>query len=373
MPRVFQLVVVRDHVLNIEQLRFRLRRILNPFSTDISQALHPPLLFRRKLDGSPQTLIHLLLEFRQLDLQRFHLIGLLRAQIARLVRVGHKVIELGTRSSNVLPFLRRDAAQGRPAGLEKRLVSLTINTARCKFLPVKKARQAASTDTRLQRQSQLIENCGAQIDERHRSSHSLPLRESSRQRDDQRDMHCRVIDHLPMPPFEMLIQSFAMISNDDHQRALFQLSSFQEAQQAANLHVHEPNLGIIGSILKTLAEEIGVIDIRNMGIVEMHPAQKRLRLLQLFQPFEGLVNNDVTIAIAMQGLVGRRGPGEVVIVGMKAAVQAELGIEHKGRDECARLITAGSQQGSECRNTGIERFFSVGAQPVLRRIQPRKH
>src|SRR4029077_21235346 len=140
-----------------------------------------------------------------------------------------------------------------------------------------------------------------------------------------------------MPALQMLAKSLSMIADHHNKGPVVKLASLEEFQQAPDLQIDECDFGIVGSILNAIAENCVMVLIRNMWIVQMNPAQERT-LGMIFQPGQSVIHNEIAATAAMQGLIRRGGPGQIVSVALKSPVQSELGIEDERGDECSGFM-----------------------------------
>ena len=77
-----------------------------------------------------------------------------------------------------------------------------------------------------------------------------------------------------MRGFLMFAQPFAVIADNDDQRAVVDAEPQQRLKQTANVPVHVSNLRVVRTSFELIAELLAVIVVRCVGIKKMDPAKE---------------------------------------------------------------------------------------------------
>src|SRR5262245_1029639 len=112
--------------------------------------------------------------------------------------------------------------------------------------------------------------------------------------------------------FQMVIQTFAMIADDDNQRVRVELAVLKKRRQAFELPYFPGNARVIRTMHKLWSEEIGTRIIRRVRVEQVNPAKERARR-SLPQPRQGRVDDRLPVATGFANMVPQRFLGKVIV------------------------------------------------------------
>src|SRR5690348_15811908 len=152
--------------------------------------------------------------------------------------------------------------------------------------------------------------------------------------DDQRHAYGGVVDKKTVLLLAVFAQGFAVVAEQHNPGVRIKPRTLQPFDEPRQLAVSIGNLAVV-RVLSVLAEEgLGRV-IRTMRIVEMEPEEEGPRAM-LPQPREGRIHAGSGTALHQFRILFQQALRvELVVVVIKAAVQAPAAVEHKGADDGA--------------------------------------
>ena len=164
-----------------------------------------------------------------------------------------------------------------------------------------------------------------------------------------------------------------MVRDRDDEGPRRQPARLEEGRQAGDLPVHERDLGVVGCLaLERRPGQLRVRVVRIVRIVEVDPAEEGPgRPRRLLEPGERGIDHLAPRPVDGQPLLHllRLGAAQVLVVDLKAAVEAELRIEDEGGNEGRRPVAARREQLGERRDARREPLPPVDPEPVLRGLK----
>ena len=128
-----------------------------------------------------------------------------------------------------------------------------------------------------------------------------------------------------------------MVGDDRDDRAIETAATLERGDELADARVDVGDLAVVGRGLETRGERRRRI-VRRMCVVEMHPAEERLRAGGV-EPFHRGVDDHVAAPLHLQlGAVAE--PGKVGIEGIEPLREAVRRGQDEGADEPAGAIAA---------------------------------
>src|SRR5438876_3238525 len=172
----------------------------------------------------------------------------------------------------------------------------------------------------------------------------------------------------------MLAEALAVIPDGDHDGVARLAALVQKGEKPADLLIHECDLGIVGrDAVEARPGERGAGVVGIVRVVEVNPREERCPVTARgLEPRKRGSDDDVTGAVDGKLLVDDLRPraGEVIVVGIEAAVEPEALRKHIRRNECARSITPGPKLFRGGCRTVRQSLASVDAHAVLGRFEP---
>src|SRR5947208_15988853 len=172
----------------------------------------------------------------------------------------------------------------------------------------------------------------------------------------------------------MLAETLAVIPDGDHDGVVRLAALVQKREKPADLLIHERDLSIVGGdTLEARPGERGVGVVGIVRVVEVNPREERGPVTaRRLEPRKRRSGDDVTGTVDGKLLMDDLRPraGEVVVVGIEAAVEPEALRKHIRRNECARSITPGPKLFRDGCRTVRQSLSSVDTHAVLGRFEP---
>ncbi len=162
----------------------------------------------------------------------------------------------------------------------------------------------------------------------------------------------------------VLAEALAVIADHRHHPGSAAPPRAETVEQPTHLAVDRLDLALVATARAVARPIVG-----RVGIVEMHPQEKRSRGLDGGARRERGVDDRRCRALGIAELAGAL-RGHAVVVEIEAAAESEAAIEHPRADHRQGRVAAAAQQLGQRRDRRRERPLAVVAQSVLIRIEP---
>src|SRR5207302_7840583 len=120
-----------------------------------------------------------------------------------------------------------------------------------------------------------VQNRRSDIDEGNQRRDADPGGDVTRERYQERDVQGFRVEEVAVFDLPVLTETLAMIPDDDDERRVGQLVSFQEREEAADLAIHEGDYRIVAcGTAKARPCQFRMGGVGIVGVVQVHPTEE---------------------------------------------------------------------------------------------------